>query len=160
VTTAAVRTLDARDADAALQLVDDVLGATAYRDRAREIVTEAVGGDPEWRLRGVRNSALRAVVAFGPVAGAAGVWRIGLLLFAPDSGREVSDPLIAHVARAVVEAGARMLVAELPADEVIGFTLTALRANGFRQEARITYFYGPGVAQLFLRRDVNGAAAR
>jgi len=101
-----------------------------------------------------------AIGAFGPVAGAAGVWRIGLLLFAPDSGREVSDPLIANVARAVVEAGARMLVAELPADEVIGFTLTALRANGFRQEARITDFYGPGVAQLFLRRDVNGAAAR
>jgi ribosomal protein S18 acetylase RimI-like enzyme len=50
--------------------------------------------------------------------------------------------------------GARVVVAELPADEVIGDALTLLRANGFRQTGRIADYYRDGVALLFLRREL------
>jgi hypothetical protein len=40
----------------------------------------------------------------------------------------------------------------LPADAVLGRTLSLLRANDFDQEARIPDFYREGVPMLFLRR--------
>ena len=50
--------------------------------------------------------------------------------------------------------GGRFLLAELPADPVIGSTLTLLRKNGFRQEGRIPDFFRDGVALLFLLRKL------
>jgi hypothetical protein len=45
-------------------------------------------------------------------------------------------------------------VAELPADPVIGRTLTFLRKSGFRQVGRIPDFFRNDVALLFLRREL------
>ena len=156
---AALRPLDSRDAPAATRLLDEVLGRTPYRERAREILEAALNADPEWRVVGVMTSSLDAMAAFGPVLGAQGVWRIGYLVFASTPYREIGRQVVVHVAREARAASARMLVAELPADESIGSTLTTLRANGFRQEARIPDFYRDGVAQLFLRRDLTGDQA-
>jgi hypothetical protein len=68
---------------------------------------------------------------------------------------EVGRAIIEGIVQIVRRANGRLLVAELPADAIIGRTLTALRANGFKQEARIPDFYREGVAQLFLRREVQ-----
>jgi hypothetical protein len=78
-----------------------------------------------------------------------------MLLVAPrvelkEVGRAMIDGVIDKVRRA----GARLLVAELPADAVLGRTLTLLRANKFTQEGRVPDFYREGMAQLFLRREL------
>jgi hypothetical protein len=52
------------------------------------------------------------------------------------------------------KAGGRLLTAELPADPVIGRTLTLLRANGFKQDGKIPDYFRDGVALLFLRREL------
>jgi hypothetical protein len=79
---------------------------------------------------------------------------MGVLLFSSSCARRtVADPLIAATVSAARADGARFLVAELPADSVIGFSLTALRANGFRQEGKVPDYYRDGVALLFLRHD-------
>ena len=54
----------------------------------------------------------------------------------------------------VKAAGARLLMAELPADAALGRSISLLRANGFREEGRVPDFYRDGVALLFLRRDL------
>jgi hypothetical protein len=152
-----LRHLETGDAVRAAMLAEDALRGSPYLDRAREILRAACAGDPEWRATGAFdpvNGALRAVASFGPVSGASDAWRVGDLLFARDSAsRDVADPLIQDVVTAVQRRHARLVVAEMPADETIGFSITVLRANGFRQEARIPDFYRDGVAQLFLRRD-------
>jgi hypothetical protein len=155
-TVAALRLLDAHDAPAATRLIDATLGQTSYRERAREILEAAVRGDPEWQVVAVILASVDVMAAFGPVSGAEGVWRIGFLLFGEAAARaDVARQVIVHIARVAHRAAARMLVAELPADEVMGASITALRANGFQQEARIPDFYREGVAQLFLRRELT-----
>lgn len=96
----------------------------------------------------------QALALIGPVAGADGAWRLGLLLFADAKRRDRNDAMIEAVLSAAKSRGARTIVAELPADAVIGKSLTALRANRFHQEARIADYYRDGVGLLFLRRDL------
>ena len=156
-----MRQLDARDVPAAARLLDETLAATPYVERAREILHAAMTTDAEWQLAVAvetpfASGALAALAAFGPVHGAQAVWRLGYLVFAGSAaGHDVARQIITHVVQTTLQAGARMLVAEWPADEAIGFALSSLRANGFRQDARIPDFYRDGVAQLFLRRDLN-----
>lgn len=159
-----VRELSAADRAAAAPLALAALRGTPYLGRAREILDAALANDPEWTAIGAFDSldaSARAVALFGPVAGAHDAWRLGALLFAPDARRrETADPLIGRASEMVRAAGGRFLMAELPADEAVGFSLTALRANGFKQEARVTDFYRDGVAQLFLRLDFTAGAGR
>lgn len=153
---AAPRPLSPRDRKPARALLTDTLGGSPYLDRVTELLTAAERDDPECHALVVARDAIVIALAFyGPVAGAADVWRIGMLLLAAQAeSREVGRAIIEVIVQNVRVAGARLLVAELPADAVIGRTLTVLRANGFRQEARIPDFYREGVAQLFLRREV------
>jgi hypothetical protein len=155
VATLATRALIARDANAAARFVEKSLRGTAYFDRSLEIAALAVGGNAEWRAMGsFQAEQLVALACFGPVAGAHDAWRLHVLLFAEVAGRsEIADALIAQVCQSAQAEGARFLLAELPADEEIGFSLTSLRRNGFRQEARIPDFHDDGVALLLLRRD-------
>ena len=92
---------------------------------------------------------------FGPVAGASGTWHLSMLLIAPRVDvRVIGSAITEGVISAVRDANGRLIVAELPADPVIGGALSLLRANGFKQEGRIPDFFRDGVAMLFLRRDV------
>jgi hypothetical protein len=158
-----LRALGSGDLGSCAALAEVVLDGTPYLFRAREILDAACAGDPEWRAIGAfhpATGAFAAVAAFGPVAGAEGPWRLGVLLFTRESARrDLADPLLLDVVATAQRAGARLLMAELPADEAIGFSISALRANGFRQEARIADFYREGVAQLFLRRDFTAHPA-
>jgi GNAT superfamily N-acetyltransferase len=153
---AAPRPIGPRDREPTRALVSEILGGTPYLERVSELLTAAEHDDPECRALVITHHAsVSALALYGPVAGAADVWRIGMLLFAPTTeSRDVGRAIVDVVVQELRPAGARLLVAELPADPVIGQTLTVLRANGFRQEARIPDFYREGVAQLFLRREL------
>jgi hypothetical protein len=68
--------------------------------------------------------------------------------------KDVGGPLVDAALAEVRANQGRFLIAELPADPVIGSSLTLLRSKAFRQVGRIPDFYREGVALLFLRRDV------
>jgi hypothetical protein len=144
------------DAEPVRALVWAALGITPYVDRVIELLSAAERGDPESRaLVTERDGTVAALALYGPVAGARDTWQLSMLLLAPrvELG-EVGGAMIDGVVDNVRRAGARLLVAELPADAVLGRTLTLLRSNEFTQEGRVPDFYREGVAQLFLRREL------
>lgn len=153
---AAPRALTPEDAEPVRALVLGVLGVTPYVDRALELVAAAERGDPEVRALVIaRDGTVAALALFGPVSGASGAWDLNLLLTAARvDARAVGVPLIDAILAEVQGSGGRFLLAELPADPVLGSTLTLLRKNGFRQEGRIPDFFREGVALLFLRRSL------
>lgn len=148
------RPLAPGDVEPVRALVWGALGVTPYVDRVMELLSAAERGDPESRALIIeRDGTVAALALYGPIAGAQNAWRLSMLLVAPKVAlREVGRAIVDAVVESVRDAGARMLVAELPADDVLGRTLSLLRANDFNQEARIPDFYREGVAQLFLRR--------
>lgn len=153
---AAPRPLGSGDSEAVRALVLGALGVTPYVDRTLELVAAAERGDPESRALVIeRDGTAAALGLFGPVAGASGTWHIAMLLIASGvEPRDVGGALLEGVIGTVRSAGARLLMAELPADAAMGRSLSLLRAHGFRQEARIPDFYRDGVALLFLRREL------
>jgi hypothetical protein len=153
---AAPRAIHNGDAEATRALVLGVLGVTPYVDRAMELLAAAERGDPEsLALIIERDGTVAALALFGPVAGASNAWRLPAVLLAPEVGaREVGRAMIAGVVETVRAKGGRFLIAELPADAVLGRSLSLLRANGFKEEGRVRDFFRDGVALLFLRRDL------
>jgi ribosomal protein S18 acetylase RimI-like enzyme len=153
---AAPRALTPGDVEPVRALVWGTLGVTPYVDRVVELLSAAEHGDPESRALVIeRDGTVAALALYGPVAGANDAWRISMVLVAPRVElREVGRSIIAGVVESARRANARLLVAELPADAVLGRSLSLLRANGFHQEARIPDFYRDGVALLFLRREL------
>lgn len=152
---AAPRPLNPGDSQPVRALVLGALGITPYVDRAIELLSAAEQGDPESRALVIeRDGTVAALALFGPVAGARDAWHLSVILIAPRVElREVGNAIIEGVFQTVRSAGGRLLVAELPADPVLGRTLSLLRANGFQQEGRIPDYYRDGVALLFLRRE-------
>lgn len=153
---AAPRPVVPGDAEAVRALVWGAIGVTPYVDRVIELLSAAERGDPESRALVIeREGTVAALALFGPVTGAADVWRLSVVLVASRVElREVGRAIIDSVIEAVRRAGARLLVAELPADAVLGRSLSLLRANGFREEGRVRDYYRDGVALLFLRREL------
>lgn len=153
---AAPRPLTPGDVEPVRALVWGALGVTPYVDRVMELLSAAEHADPESRALVIeRDGTVAALALYGPVAGASDAWRISMVLVAPRVElRDVGRAMIDAVVESVRIAGARLLVAELPADAVLGRSLSLLRANGFSQEARIPDFFREGVALLFLRREL------
>ena len=153
---AAPRPLTPGDVEPVRTLVWGALGVTPYVDRVMELLSAAEHADPESRALVIeRDGTVAALALYGPVAGASDAWRISMVLVTPrvelrDIGRAMIDGVVENAR----SAGARLLVAELPADAVLGRSLSLLRANGFGQEARIPDFFREGVALLFLRREL------
>ena len=153
---AAPRPLTPGDVEPVRALVWGALGVTPYVDRVMELLSAAEHADPESRALVIeRDGTVAALALYGPVAGASDAWRISMVLVTPrvelrDIGRAMIDGVVENAR----SAGARLLVAELPADAVLGRSLSLLRANGFGQEARIPDFFREGVALLFLRREL------
>lgn len=153
---AAPRAIAPEDAEAVHALVLGVLGVTPYVDRTLDLVAAAERGDPEVRALVIaRDGTVAALALFGPVAGATGAWHLHMLLTAAGIvAKDVGGPLIDAALAEVRGLGGRFLLAELPADPVIGSALTLLRAKAFKQVGRIPDFFREGVALLLLRRDV------
>ena len=153
---AAPRQLVPGDVEAVRALIWGALGVTPYVDRVMELLSSAEHGDPESRALVIeRDGTVASLGLYGPVAGSAGAWRISMLLVAPRVDlRDIGRAMVNAIIEAARDAGGRLLVAELPADAVLGRTLSLLRANDFDQEARIPDFFRDGVALLFLRRAI------
>lgn len=153
---AAPRPLTVADAEPVRALVWGALGVTPYVDRVMELLAAAEHGDPESQALVIeRDGTVAALALYGPVAGATDAWRISMILVAPRVElRDIGRAMIDAVVDSARQAGARLLVAEIPADAVLGRSLSLLRANDFDQEARIPDFYREGVALLFLRREI------
>ena len=153
---AAPRSVTPADAEAVHALVLGVLGVTPYVDRTLDLVAAAERGDPEVRALVIaRDGTAAGLALFGPVAGASGAWHLYMLLTAAGiHTKAVGGPLVDAALAEVRVHGGRFLLAELPADPVIGSSLTLLRSMAFRQVGRIPDFYREGVALLFLRRSV------
>ena len=152
----APRPLVPGDAEPVRALVWGALGITPYVDRVIELLSAAECGDPvSHALVTERDGTVAALALFGPVSGATGAWHLNIVLVAPRVElREVGRAIVDAVVDAARSAGARILMAELPADAALGRTLSLLRANGFRQEGRVPDFFRDGVALLFLRREL------
>jgi len=154
------RPLRPTDSEPARALVWGVLGVTPYVDRAVELLAAATRGDPETRgLVIERDATVVTLALFGPQAGTRDTWRLYGVLIAPHiESQDLGRVMIDAVVQDAEGSGARLLVAELPADHAVGRMLSLLRATGFRQEARIAHFYRDGVAQLVLRRELGESA--
>ncbi|HYC52973.1 MAG TPA: GNAT family N-acetyltransferase [Gemmatimonadaceae bacterium] len=152
----AARSLTRSDAEAVRSLVLGILGITPYVDRVLELADASDGSDREHHgLLMERDGTAAALALFGPVAGADRLWHLGMFLVAPRVDvREIGGALLDAVVSFVRDRHARVLMAELPADPVIGSSLSLLRGKGFKQEARIPDFYRDGVALLFLRMNL------
>jgi len=153
---AAPRGIAAGDSEPVRALVWAALGITPYVDRVIEWLDAAERGDPETRAMVIeRDGTVAALAMFGQVAGAHDAWHLNTILVAPRVDlREVGRAMVDGVVDVIRREGARFLMAELPADPVLGRSLSLLRACGFRQEARIPDFFRDEVALLFLRRDL------
>lgn len=152
----APRPLRPGDSEPVRALVMSALGVTPYLDRVIELLSAAEHGDPETRALVIeRDGTVASLALFGAVAGASDTWQLRMVLLADRvEPREVGRAMIDAVIDNVRRAGARLLVAELPADPVLGQSLSLLRANGFRQVGRLPDFYREGVALLFLQREL------
>jgi L-amino acid N-acyltransferase YncA len=150
------RPLHAGDAEPVRALIWGVLGITPYVDRVTELLEAAERGDPESRALVIeRDGTVASLALFGPVAGARDAWHLSMVLLTPEVGlRDVGRAIVQGVVDAVSALGARLLVAELPADAALGRSLSLLRANGFKEEGRVRDYFRDGVALLFLRRDL------
>jgi ribosomal protein S18 acetylase RimI-like enzyme len=153
---AAPRPLTPGDVEGVRALILGTLGITPYVDRVLELVLESTSAQPDRHAYLVeRDGTVAALALFAPVAGADRAWHLDALLIAPGvEVREVGGSLLDAVLGQARAHGARLIMAELPADAVIGASLSLLRASGFRQEARIPDFFRDGVALLFLRMNL------
>ena len=151
------RDLAPGDSRAAREFIAGTLLGTPYIERAMELLAAAERLDHETRAKVVvRDAGMTSLALYGPVAGALDTWRIGMLVLGPRAEPQtIGRAILSAVVEDARAAGARILLAELPADAVLGRTLSLLRANGFRQEARIPDFYREGVALLFLRHEME-----
>jgi len=153
----APRSITAGDFAKARELIQALLGGTPYIGRIEELLQETERGSTETRALVLDlDRSIVGLALFRPVAGTRSTWELDILLVAShvDPPVAVGRPLITAVADMARRGGGTLLMAELPADPIIGTTLTLLRANGFRQEARVPDFYRSGVARLLLRREL------
>src|SRR3954469_18685981 len=143
-------------------LLMGALGITPYIDRALEVLQLAERGhDDEHRALVIaRDGTVAALALFGRVAGATGLSKLHAAVIAPSvSVGDVGERLVRAVLNEARDAGARLVVAELPDDPVIGRIRALLLSVGFDEEARVPDFFRHGVALTLLRHDLEMPSA-
>ena len=136
-------------ADSARHLIEASLAGTPYLVRALELADIAARRDSTescaiWSERG---GVVHSVALVGLVPGAIGAGKIHLVL---GDDRHV----VARACDVLRALGARFAAAEWPDDAPFTQASIILRQEGFVEEARIPDFYRPGVALVFLKRDL------
>ena len=159
----ALRRLDvhaAREQDlaAALALLAWEQEKNPWVHRLPEILRSAVD-DPAGEYRACvaeRDSEIVGFGAYGLVAGALRTGTIYGVLVAPRSRRAgIGLRMMLHIAQDLTNAGARMIVAEVPGDPAAMKFRALLIAYGFFEETRIDDYYRDGVPQIISRFDLQ-----
>lgn len=155
----APRALSRDDHVAARVLLMGALGVTPYVDRAMEVLQHAERGgghDEENRALVIaRDGTVAALALFGTVAGATGVMKVHAVVLAPSvTPDDVGERIIGAVVEEARTGGARLIIAELPDDPVLGQMRALLTSNGFEEEARVPDYFRDGVALTVLRREL------
>ncbi len=92
---------------------------------------------------------------YGMVAGTVGTAVIHGVLVAPRSRRAgIGLRIILHIAQELANAGARMIVSEIPGEAAAMKYRALLIAYGFFEETRIDDYYRDGVPQIISRFDL------
>ena len=154
-----LRLLDAGDAAAAGALVAEGDVPPPYVDRLREVLDGVFSGDDEHlALGGLADDAgasrLAGVVLHGMVAGAIGTGALrGVLVARQWRRRGVGRALVERASGLLFARGARLVVAEVPADPALDGVRALLERCAYREEARVPDLVRDGVALTFLRRE-------
>lgn len=118
--------------------------ATRHHARLLELLGEALerpGPDGE-ALAAFEGATLRGIAVFGWVAGAEGTARLALLAAdAPDVAQRLAEATVDQLAAR----GARLVVAEWPAEPPFSTPAAWLRDLGWTEAGRIADFVAPGV---------------
>jgi hypothetical protein len=143
----AVRALQPDDAGAARALVVAQFAGTRYESRVLEQLEIALrGDDAECRALVAilpREACVRGLALYGTVAGAQGVVKLHVLA---GDNRDALRVL----ALTVGDAGARMIVCEIPDDAPFHVTSQVLRELGYGEAGRVADFVRDGVDLLLL----------
>ena len=149
-----VRELVPADADPARDLVHATLGSSRHARRVLEQLEVALSGaDVECValvLAEQDKTPLRAMVLFGPLAGASDVVKLHAIVGVN------ADAIVSLVNGLMLEPSvrvARMLVCEVADDEACAAAAAALFACAFAREGRVDDFFADGVSlDLMVRR--------
>ena len=149
-----MRALEPADADAARALVHSALGDSRHASRVFEQLEVALSGeDVECEALVVAEgdeASLRAMVLFGPLAGANGVVKLHAIVAVN------ADAMVSLVNGLMQEPGvrsARMVVCEIANDAACVAAGAALLACAFVREGRVDDFFADGVnLDLMVRR--------
>jgi ribosomal protein S18 acetylase RimI-like enzyme len=156
-----IRPLGRADAGAAHELLASAVDSTPYGEAPLAALCAALAGESD-ETRGlvaVRGTEVLGAALYGDVAGAAGAGKVHAVVVARHARRQgVGTQLCAAVAAALRARGSRLVVAELPDDEVVAPLRALLTHVGFGEESRVSDFYRDGVALLVLRLDLASAS--
>lgn len=146
-----------QDLAAALALVAWEQEKNPWTLRIPEILRAAID-DPEGEYRACvaeRDGEIVGFGVYGLIAGARGSGILHGILVAPRSRRAgIGLRIVLHVATELANAGARVIVAELPGDPCVMRYRALLIAYGFLEETRIDDYYRDGVPQIISRFDL------
>ena len=153
----AVHAAREEDLAAALALVDHEKEKNPWIERTAEFVRAAVAHpDGEYRVVvAERDAEMVGLGAFGMMAGTVGTAMLYSILVAPRSRRAgIGERILFQIKAELVTAGARMIVAEIPAEPSVMRFRALLLSHGFVEEARIEDYYSDGVAQIISLFDM------
>lgn len=103
------------------------------------------------------NGALIGVALYGMIAGTQGTARLILIAVAAAwRFRGIGQALAQAALEDLRRCGARVAFVELPDDPAVAAGRSLLEQAGFTEASRVPDYFRPGVALVFLRRDVRG----
>jgi ribosomal protein S18 acetylase RimI-like enzyme len=140
-------------------VVERALGGTRYMAGALDALRAAVAAPgPDTRaLASIRDARFDALIVFGFFGGTSGAGRVHFVAV-DDSARRagIGAALVRAAIASLANEGARLLLAELPDDPLaLPGARAFLEALGFGEESRVENFYRDGIAQTFMRRELE-----
>ena len=152
-----VRAAREDDLAAALALLDFEREKNSWIGRSAELLWEAAkkAGSEYRACVAERDGEIVGFASYGLVAGTLGTGILHSALVAPRSRRAgIGHRLIAYVAADLIEAGGRVVFAEVPGDPYLVRYRALLISYGFTEEARIEDYYRDGIPQIISRYDL------
>jgi ribosomal protein S18 acetylase RimI-like enzyme len=152
-----VRAAREDDLAAALALVEWEREKNPWIERTPELLQGAIANpDGDYRaLVAERDGEIVGFGVFGMIAGTIGTGILYSILVAPRSRRAgIGERLLFEISGTLASAGARMIIAELPADPIVMRFRALLLSHGFAEESRIDDYYRDGIAQIVSVFDI------